>query len=210
MFDFITDLDNFFCAKYANYDKICILNGYKRPVMQTTRVNADGSTYSYTLPMERMTLADQENKETLLQELKSKLVDNTFSFSFVPYGFFKKIKVATAEYAFHRKLRGVLAKHNLTMQALGEELDISTEIWKNICLGKFAPTKNLVLTMSLVGQFTFEEAEELIIASGNIWDYSIAKDVVIAYLLQQQTYNPVMVEAALNEYKIENLFFKKQ
>ena len=44
MFDFINDLDNFFCEKYANYDKICILNGYKRPVMQATRVNEDGST----------------------------------------------------------------------------------------------------------------------------------------------------------------------
>ena len=89
MFDFINDLDNFFCEKYANYDKICILNGYKRPVMQATRVNEDGSTYSYTLPMERMSLVYQEDKQTLLQELKSKLqskviaikrIDNTLVF----------------------------------------------------------------------------------------------------------------------------------
>ena len=33
MFDFITDLDEYFCEKYANYDKLCVLNGYKMPVM---------------------------------------------------------------------------------------------------------------------------------------------------------------------------------
>ena len=210
MFDFINDLDNFFCEKYANYDKICILNGYKRPVMQATRVNEDGSTYSYTLPMERMSLVYQEDKQTLLRELKSKLVDNTFSFSFVPYGFFKKMKLATAEYSFHRRLRAVLAKHNLDMKTLGEELDISAEIWKNIWLGKFAPTKNLVLTIALVAQLSFEDADELLAVSGNLWDYSIPKDVVVVYLLQNQMYNHEMIEAALNEYKIENLFFKKQ
>ena len=27
-FDFIEDLDEYFCEKYANYDHICILKGY--------------------------------------------------------------------------------------------------------------------------------------------------------------------------------------
>ena len=88
MFDFIADLDAFFCEKYANYDKLCVLEGYKRPVMQATRVNEDGTTYSYTLPMETMKLANQEKKEQLLKELKTKFVDNTFSFSFFPFSLF--------------------------------------------------------------------------------------------------------------------------
>ena len=35
-FDFIEDLDEYFCEKYANYDHICILKGYEMPKMQTT------------------------------------------------------------------------------------------------------------------------------------------------------------------------------
>lgn len=30
-FDFIEDLDEYFCEKYANYDHICILKGTKCP-----------------------------------------------------------------------------------------------------------------------------------------------------------------------------------
>ena len=210
MFDFIADLDGFFCEKYSNYDKICGLPGYKRPVMQATRVNEDGSTYSYTLPMEKMALVHQEAKEELLKELKTRLVDNTFSFSFVPYGFFRKIKLSMAENSFHRTLRSTFERHSWDMMTFAEELDIPAEVWKNIWLGKFAPTKNLVLTLALVAQLSFEETDTLLLASGNIWDYSVPKDVVVAYLLQQKMYNREMIQAALNEYNVENLFFKKQ
>ena len=88
MYDFIADLDAFFCEKYADYDRICILPGYRMPVMQATETRADGRTYGYTLPSETMRLALQEQKDELLKTLKSQMVDKTFSFSFQPVGFF--------------------------------------------------------------------------------------------------------------------------
>ena len=45
-FDFLEDLDEYFCEKYANYDHICILNGYEMPKMQTTERREDGTDYS--------------------------------------------------------------------------------------------------------------------------------------------------------------------
>jgi hypothetical protein len=86
MYDFITDLDGYFCETYANYDKLCILPGYVMPVMQRSEVREDGRTYAYTLPAETMRLANQEKKEEILRELKSRLTDITFSFSFRPVG----------------------------------------------------------------------------------------------------------------------------
>ena len=57
MYDFIADLDEYFCEKYANYDKLCVLDGYRMPKMQTSEVRADGRTYAYTLPANTMRLA---------------------------------------------------------------------------------------------------------------------------------------------------------
>ena len=43
---------------------------------------------------------------------------------------------------------------------------------------------------------------------GYDFDYSVVKDVVIGYLLEQKAYNLAMREAAFAEYKITNLFLK--
>lgn len=208
MFDFIADLDAFFCEKYANYDKLCVLPGYKQPMMQATKVNEDGSTYSYTLPMNTMRLANQEKKEELLKELKTRFVDNTFSFSFVPYGFFRRIKLSFSDYSFHKNFRVVLQKNNLTADEVGEELNVSKEIWMKICNGKFAPTKNLILSIALVAHLSFEDTDALMATLGYEWDDSIVKDVVVKYLLQQRVYNREMINFALQEYRVENLFLK--
>ena len=208
MFDFIADLDAFFCEKYANYDKLCVLPGYKQPMMQATRVNEDGSTYSYTLPMNTMRLANQEKKKELLKELKTRLVDNTFSFSFFPYGFFRRIKLAFSDDSFHKNFLAVLAKNNLTMDEVGEELNVSKEIWTKICSGKFAPTKNMIFSIALVAHLSFEDTDALMATIGYEWDDSIAKDVVVKYLLQQRVYNREMIDRALQEYRVENLFLK--
>ena len=92
MYDFLLDLDEFFCEKYANYDKLCILPGYKMPVMQASEVREDGRTYAYTLPTETMRLATQEKKTEILAELKKRMADTTFSFSFSIPSFWTKTK----------------------------------------------------------------------------------------------------------------------
>jgi len=206
MYDFIADLDAFFCEKYADYDKICILPGYRMPVMQATRVGENGRTYGYTLPAETMRLALQENKTELLEKLKSQMVDKTFSFSFQPVGFFVQVKNIFSKYAFHKNFKKLLKKYNIEEDKAFEGLQIAEEIKKGIMKGKYEPTKNLIYSFVLAAQISYEDAQGLLALCGEAFDFTEVKDVVLSYLLQNKVYNAAMVEAALQEYKIDNLF----
>ena len=39
-------------------------------------------------------------------------------------------------------------------------------------------------------------------------DYSLVKDVVVSYLIANKVHNPGMVRAALEEFKVDGLFFR--
>lgn len=208
MYDFLADLDEYFCEKYANYDKLCILPGYKMPVMQATRTDEYGRSYAYTLPANTMRLAAQEKKAELLLLLKETLTDRTFSFSFRPMGFFAKIGNRFSKYSFSKNLKAVLDKYRLTAKTAGEGLAVSEEIWGKICKGSFLPTKNLIFSLALTAQLSFEDTTYLFGLCGYEWDYAVVKDVVISYLLHSKIYNGGMVSAALESYKVSNLFIK--
>ena len=208
MYDFLTDLDGYFCEKYANYDKICGLPGYEMPVMQRSEVREDGRTYAYTLPLETMRLADQKEKDALLKELKNRMTDTTFSFSFRTMGIFARIKNRFSKYAVYKALKQLFNKYGVSEAEALEQLNILEEVWKGICKGKFLPTKNLVFSLALTANFSFEDTRSLLILCGYEMDYSIVKDVVISYLLTRKVYNRGMVDAAFAEYKVGNLFIK--
>ena len=207
-YDFITDLDEYFCEKYANYDKLCVLTGYKMPVMQASEVDEFGRTRAYTLPANTMRLALQEKKAELLAQLKSKMTDVTFSFSFQPIGFFASLRSKYSKYGFTKNFKKMLAKYGISEEAAFENLDISEEIWKKICKGNFLPSKNLILSLALTAQLSYDDTEEMLAYGYEQFDYTIVKDVVISYLLQNKVYAPYMITAALEEYKVSNLFIK--
>ena len=206
MFDFIQDLDGYFCEKYANYDKLCVLPGYRMPKMQTSEVREDGRTYAYTLPANTMRLAKQENKDALLKELKGRLSDKTFSFSFRTLGIFSRIKNIFSKYAPYKWLKVILDKCGTNATEAGELLSVDKEIWSGICTGKYLPTKNLILSLALTSQIGIEHTKDLLALCDYELDFTYEKDVVIAYLLEQKVYNRTMIDAALAEYKISNLF----
>ena len=208
MYDFITDLDEYFCEKYANYDKLCILPGYKMPLMQASKIDEFGRTRTYTLPAETMRLALQEKKAELLAQLKEKMTDVTFSFSFQPMGLFASLGSKYSKHGFTKNLKKMLAKYGISEEAALAGLDVSEEIWENICKGKFLPTKNLIFSLALTAQLSYDDTEELLAYESEEFNYTIVKDVVIAYLLQNKVYAPEMIKAALNEYKVCNLFIK--
>ena len=209
MYNFIDDLNDYFCEEYANYDKLCVLPKYKMPVMQASKVREDGRTYAYTLPAKTMRLAAQEEKAELLAELKTRMTDTTFSFSFRTRNLFFRIKDKFDKRAFYKMLGMILKKYGLSEAEAGETLNVSPEIWKGICSGKFLPTKNLIMTLALTAHFSFDDTKTLLALCDYELDFKIVKDVVISYLLTAKVYNPLMVEAALKEYKVDNLFFRK-
>ena len=110
-FDFIEDLDEYFCEKYANYDHICILKGYEMPKMQTTERREDGTDYSYTLPASTMRLALQRNRKDLLAQLKEKMTDASFSFTFCPLSLFTRIKNLFKKVTLKKVLPEVLGRY---------------------------------------------------------------------------------------------------
>lgn len=208
MFDFIADLDEYFCEKYADYDKICILPGYRMPKMQTSEVREDGRTYAYTLPANTMRLALQENKAQLLAAIKEQAYDKTFSFSFRPLRLFGKLKNAFSSKGFLKNFRATLAKYNLSPEEAGAELSVPREVWRGICKGWYLPTKNLVLSLALTAHMNIDDTNDLLFLCGYALDYAVVKDVVIAYLLEQKVFNRDMADRALAEYKVRNLFIK--
>ena len=208
MYDFISDLDEYFCEKYANYDKLCVLKGYKMPVMQASEVREDGRTYAYTLPASTMRLAAQEKKAELLAALKERMTDVTFSYSFSILGIWARTKNVFSRYGFYKILKKVLAKYDFSEADVLENLNVTAEIWQGICKNKFLPTKNLLISLALAAHISFEDAETLLGLCGYDLDYAIVKDVVVAYLLHNKVYNRPMIDAALQEYKVSNLFLK--
>ena len=208
MYDFLTDLDDFFCKKYANYNKLCTLPGYVMPVMQRSEVREDGRTYAYTLPAETMNLDNQAQKSELLTELKKRIVDMDFSFSFIPLSLFARLRNKFSKYGVYKNLKNMLAKYGVGKEEALETLSVSEEIWDKIYKGAFLPTKNLVYSLALTAQFSYDDTCALMLLCGYEFDYEKPKDVVIAYLLMNKVYDRGMIDAALSEYKVTNLFLK--
>ncbi len=207
-FEFIEDLDAFFCEKYANYDKICVLPGYRMPKMQETKVDAFGRKYSYTLPPETMCLAKQEKCAEMLVELKKRLTDKHFSFSFRPLKLSQRISEALSKHSFQKTLTVVCKNHNADPTTVAEELEIDPTIWKRILKGEFYPSKPLVLALGLSAHFTYQETKSLLNTSGYTFNFEDAADTVISYLLLKGIYNKEMVRAAFEEYKMSWLPIK--
>jgi hypothetical protein len=206
-FEFITDLDDYFCEKYANYDKICILPGYRMPKMQATERRADGREYAYTLPASTMRLGAQENKAELLKKLKSKMEDKSFSFSFVPASLSLSL-TRFSKSAFCKLLLATLAKYSLTAEEAKKELAIDEKTWKCICKGSYLPTKNLIFSLALTARISYEDTRRLLAHCGMEFDYTLEREVVISYLLKQKVFNQEMIKAAFEEYNVSNLFIE--
>ena len=209
MQQFILGLDEYFCEKYANYDKLCALDGYKMPKMQATELR-DGKKFSYTLPPETMRLALQENKEELVKAVKKELVDKTFSFSFYPLKWRKRLSNRFGVFGFVKAFNDILLKSKKSVYDIEKGLDILPAVFKKVRKGAFLPTKNLVFSIALAGELTKDETTSLLEACGEKWDFVYANDVVISYLLERRVFSPALIKSALAEYKIENLFLRLQ
>lgn len=209
-YDFIADLDGYFCEKYENYDKICVLKGYSMPKMQGVKRLPDGRDYAYTLPANTMRLALQKEKDSLLAQLKDGLHDASFSFSFRPLTFWARQKDRWNKRSFKKVFPEVLKRKNLTLEEVGAKLPISEKTYKRLLNGRYYPTKNLIFSIALSFGLSDTDASELMDVCGEGFDFSDPKDVVIAYLLTRGVCNRGMIDAALDEYKLRNLFLANE
>ncbi len=206
MRELIADLDAFFCEYYEGYDKICVLKGYKMPLMQRSEMQ-NGKMRAYTLPANTMRLSLQENAEDLLRQLKEKITDKTISFSFNTVKLFKRLRKREQYKIAHQTFIALLKLYKMDVDTV-DGLQIEKEVWNNIRKGKFLPSKNLIFSLAILGNFTTDDTQKMLNAYGYDFDYSIEKDVVIAYLLTRKVFNADMMQAVLDEYKIKYLFLE--
>ena len=146
----------------------------------------------------------------ILEKLKKQICDKTFSFSFRPLGLFARMRNKSSRFGFVKWLKLIFAKYNLSFEEAGEALSIAPDIWKGIYKGNYLPTKNLLFSLALTAQLSMDDLTNLLAVSGYEWDYSIEKDVVISYLIGNKIYNRAMIDCALAEYKVTNLFIKEE
>ncbi|MBE5747794.1 MAG: hypothetical protein E7352_06465 [Clostridiales bacterium] len=206
--EIITQVDEYFCEKYANYDKLCLLPGYKMPLMQASEIREDGRTYAYTLPPETMSLSRQEKKTEILAVLKERMVDVSFSFSFRPMSIFRRFKNLFSKYAVHKTLNKILEKYKATDEEVLQSVDVAPAIWKGIRKNKYLPSKNLIFTLALTQRFSFEDTQALLNLCGYQFEYIYVKDVIMSYLLKEKVFNPDMLTLIFQEYKVTNLFLR--
>ena len=205
-FDFIKDLDDYFCEAYAGYDKLCLLPGYVMPKMHELKEDAFGDMVASTLPMNTMRLALQEKKEDILRAFKEKIVDVDFSFSFIPVPWYKRLKNLFSKKAYHKQLLEILKNSSVVAEEAAKGLTIDEKIWKKILKGSYLPTKNLIFSLALTANLEYADVKQLLQGIGAAFDYTVVRDTVVAYLLFKKITNPEMKKAALEEYRVKNLF----
>lgn len=209
-YEFLADLDDYFCEKYENYDKICVLKGYVMPKMQDSKRLPDGRDYAYTLPANTMRLALQKDKESLLAQVKESIFDGSFSFAARPLSVWERWRNARNKRSFKKVFPIVLQRKNLTTEEVGEKLPVPKTTYARLLSGKYEPTRNLIYSIALGFSLSYEDGKELMDICGFEFDFSEPKDVVISYLLTRNVTNRGMIDAALKEYKIQNLFLPEE
>ena len=209
-FEFLSDLDDYFCEQYANYDRLCVLPGYRVPKMQDTRIDEYGRKTAYTLPANTMRLALQENKADLLKRVKEGNLDKSFSFTFRPLSLWRRFMGVFEKVTFLKVLKSIAEKHGMTAEQAFSGVEMPEEAKKGILKGKFYPSKNLLLSIALTAHFTDKETDALVGVCGYELDFEEVKDVVVSYLLANGIYNFAMLQAAFNEYGVKNLFLKQE
>lgn len=203
---YLTSLDEYFCAQYSDYVKLSALEGYEMP--EVVSVGADGNIERKN--SEVMRLCHQKNKTELLARLKEGLADTEFTFNFSFRSFRDSMRDPFRKFTFAKVLPAALSHAGETAESAGEKLDISPKYWKKIVKGKLYPEKNLVLALALVTGMKQADVNNLLNVMGYSFEKDRVRDVVCEYLLTNGVFNEDMRDACLKEYKITNLPIKRK
>lgn len=201
MEDFITALDEYFCAQYADYVRLSAIEGYEMP--EVVYVDKGGNIARRDSSC--MRLIYQKNKDELLKKFKLALCDTdyAFNFSFIPLG--ERLRMPFKKYTFAKLLPDCLRRAGETVESAGEKLDIGKKFWRKIVKGKLYPSKNTVLALALTCRLQAQDTSNLLAVLGFTFEEDSVRDTVVHFLMAQSIYNENMRDKCLAEYRIENL-----
>lgn len=198
---YITSLDEYFCAQYSDYVKLSALEGYAMP--DVVSVGADGNIERKN--SEVMRLCHQPNKDELLARFKEGLADTEFTFSFSFRPFRDRMRDPFRKYTFAKVLPKALSRAGETTESAGQKLDIPSHIWQKIVKGKLYPEKNTVIALALVTAMKQADVNNLFNVMGFSFEKERVRDVVCEYIIKNGIFNEDMRDACLSEYRITNL-----
>lgn len=205
MEQYLTALDEFFCAQYSDYVRLSALSGYVMPEMLT--VGRDGNIARRD--SEAMRLIHQPRREELLARFKAGRTDTDFMFSFLFPPFGERLRDRFRKYTFAKVLPEALKHSDMTPEQAGEKLEIEPVFWEKIVKGKLYPSKNTVIAVALVGRLGIQDANNLFAVCGYTLETDSVRDVVAEYLLSQKIFNEEMRDRCLAEYSVSCLPIKR-
>lgn len=204
-YSYVKELDEFFCAQYADYVRIAAIEGYRMPDMLT--VGADGNITRKD--SKYMRLIYQENYRELLANFKANIADTEFTFDFCYPAPFERFKDRFRKLTFSKLLPQTLKKYDETPASVGEKLAVEEPVWRGIVKGKFYPEKNTVMAIALVCRMQTFDVNNLLAVCGYSLKADNVRDIVFEYLLMQKIFNEEMRDNCLREYRIDTIPIKR-
>lgn len=200
-YGYLKELDDFFCARYSDYVRIAAIEGFRMPEMIV--VDRDGNINRRD--SEKMRLSEQPERDKLLQKFKEELADVEFTFDFSFPSFLDRVKDPFRKHTFSKYFPKVLQKYRQTSERVGKGLTVEPMIWEKILRGTLYPEKNVIMAIALFLRMELFDINNLYAVCGFEWDPESVRDVVFEYLITQKIFNPEMIRACLNEYRIETI-----
>ena len=199
--EYLTALDEYFCALYSDYVRLSAIDGYVMP--DVLYVAQDGNIARRDSSC--MRLCHQKDCAALLEKLKASLADTTFTFSFSFPTLRERISDRFRKTSFARLLPEALRHCGDTVQGAGEKLAVEPRFWKRIAKGSLYPEKNTVLALALVCGMQWQDVLNLLAVCGYEFRADEVRDVVVRYLIENSIFNARMRDECLAEYRITNL-----
>lgn len=204
--DFLTALDEYFCAHYSDYVRLSAIEGYVMP--EVVYVGEDGNIARRESAC--MRLDRQKDRDALLARFKAGLADTHFTFSFRMRSLREKWLDLRDKQTFSKLLPAALAHASQTADAAGARLSVEPRFWKMIVKGKVYPEKNTVFALALTSNLQLQDTAVLLASLGYSFQSDDVRDVVVRYLLEQRIANPAMRDACLAAYCIESLPIRRE
>lgn len=199
---YLKKLDDFFAETYADYVKICAIEGYVKP--ETVVIDGDGNISRKD--DEVMKISRQGAKEEVLASFKRSYIDCDYSFSFSVVSPFARMRSAYERYSFRKYFPELLKKLRISPEEAFSLIGLDKNVGKGLLNGKYLPEKNTVLSLALACRMSMRDTQNLLAVCGmELLDTSV-RDIVVRYLIGNEVYNCDMQRNCLAEYHIECLY----
>ena len=203
--NFISDLNDYFCKRYINFDRISSMPSYESVTISMVLKNRNRIEEGAYASNEVRKLAYQPNAAQVLSKLKERYVDDNFSFSVRVAPWKKRVAAFFGKSFTGHAVSAVVKKYGEDPSAMAERLGIGEKVWKNVLKGYYIPEKVLLFKLFLLLGMRQEDCNTLMKVCETYFNFEDARDVVVKYLLDYRVFNREMIDAAFDEFHLRRI-----